>query len=56
VWRYLFEPVEGGTKVTEQWDARPARSRMFLGVLGFPRRNREGIVATLQRLDELATT
>ncbi|HZY75470.1 MAG TPA: hypothetical protein VFE40_04060 [Jatrophihabitantaceae bacterium] len=22
VWRYLFEPADGGTKVTEQWDAR----------------------------------
>ena len=56
VWRYLFEPTEGGTKVTEQWDARPAKNKIFLRLSGFPKRNREGIVATLQRLDELATT
>ena len=56
VWRYLFEPVEGGTKVTEQWDARPAHNRIGLRLMGFPKRNRDGIVATLQRLDQLATT
>lgn len=55
VWRYLFEPVDGGTRVTEQWDARPAKNKIFLRLLGFPKRNRDGIVATLERLDELAT-
>jgi hypothetical protein len=52
VWRYIFEPVEGGTKVTEQWDARPAKNRLGLVAVGFGRRNRRGIKATLQRLDE----
>jgi hypothetical protein len=56
VWRYLFEPVDGGTKVTEQWDARPAKNKIFLRLSGFPDRNREGILATLERLDNLATT
>lgn len=55
VWRYLFEPVDGGTKVTEQWDARPAKNRIGLLLLGFPARNRRGIRRTLQRLDEVAT-
>jgi hypothetical protein len=53
IWRYLFEPVEGGTKVTEQWDARPAKNRLFLRLSGFPGRNRKGIKATLERLAEL---
>ncbi|MDT4892580.1 MAG: hypothetical protein QOE97_1615 [Pseudonocardiales bacterium] len=53
VWRYLFEPVEGGTEVTEQWDARTAKNRLGLRLLGFPQRNRRGIRATLQRLDEV---
>jgi hypothetical protein len=52
VWRYIFEPVEGGTQVTEQWDARPAKNRLGLVAAGFGRRNRRGIKATLQRLDE----
>lgn len=56
VWRYLFEPVDGGTRVTEQWDARPAKNRLFLRISGFPARNRAGIIATLDKLAELAAT
>ena len=56
IWRYIFEPVDGGTKVTEQWDARRTRNRLFLRLMGFPDRNRRGIVATLQRLDELTSS
>jgi uncharacterized protein YndB with AHSA1/START domain len=55
IWRYMFEPVEGGTRVTEQWDARRVWNRVALRLLGFPQRNRAGIVATLGKLDELAT-
>ena len=55
VWRYIFEPVDGGTKVTEQWDARPAKNRIILRLSGFPARNRKGILATLQRLEDLVT-
>lgn len=55
VWRYLFEPVADGTKVTEQWDARPVPfwRRPSLILLGFPARNRRGISATLDRLAEV---
>jgi hypothetical protein len=53
VWRYLFEPADGGTEVTEQWDARPAKNKIFLRLSGFPGRNRKGIIATLERLAEL---
>lgn len=53
VWRYLFEAVDGGTKVTEQWDARPAKNRIILRLSGFPERNRKGILATLDNLAEL---
>lgn len=56
IWRYIFEPVDGGTKVTEQWDARTAHNRLGLRLMGFPARNRRGIVATLERLDELTST
>ncbi|HEX2904013.1 MAG TPA: SRPBCC family protein [Jatrophihabitans sp.] len=55
VWRYRFTPVDGGTRVTEEWDARPAKNRFFLLLAGFGRRNRKGMTATLQRLDELAS-
>jgi hypothetical protein len=56
VWRYVFEPVDGGTRVTEEWDARPAMNRLFLRLAGFPGRNRKGMRATLQRLEQLVTT
>jgi uncharacterized protein YndB with AHSA1/START domain len=55
VWRYRFEPVDGGTEVTEQWDARGIWNRPLLIVLGFRRRARDGMTATLERLDALVT-
>lgn len=54
IWRYELEPVEGGTRVRESWDishevwkplVRPARAH-----------TRKNMVATLQRLEELATS
>jgi hypothetical protein len=56
VWRYVFEPVDGGTRVTEQWDAThlPIYKRLGLQLMGFPGRNRAGIRATLSRLGEVA--
>ena len=54
IWRYTFTEVAGGTEVCEQWDARSAHNRLGLWLMGFPRRNRAGMQATLQRLDELA--
>ena len=55
IWRYLFTEVDGGTEVTEQWDARSAHNRLALWLLGFPRRNRAGMTATLGRLAEVTT-
>jgi uncharacterized protein YndB with AHSA1/START domain len=53
-WRYRFEPVDGGTLVTEEWDARPARSRLLLRALGYPKRHRIGMPKSLERLARLA--
>jgi hypothetical protein len=55
VWRYLFEPVDGGTRVTEQWDPAHAKRKLLLRLWRFPARNRRGIRRTLDRLDEIAT-
>jgi hypothetical protein len=41
--------------VTEQWDARAVWNKVGLRLLGFPKRNRAGIIATLKRLSEVAT-
>jgi len=58
IWRYRFDEVAGGaaagTLVTEEWDARHVWNRPVLVLMGFPRRNRAGMTATLDRLAELA--
>ena len=56
-WRYELEPTaDGGTLVTETWDASRYRTGWFrlLAAAGFPRRNRQGITATLSRLKQAA--
>jgi uncharacterized protein YndB with AHSA1/START domain len=50
VWRYVLEPSDGGTTVTEEFDWRPARSALALRAMRAPTRNRESIEATLDRL------
>ncbi|WP_394941768.1 SRPBCC family protein [Psychromicrobium sp. YIM B11713] len=52
IWRYLLQPVDGGTLVTEQWDARTVRRRWVLRLTGFSKRNIRGIERTLEKLDE----
>lgn len=53
-WRYIFHPVQAGTVVTEEWDARHGRVRLLPVLAGFRSRNRRGIRATLQRLERHA--
>lgn len=55
-WRYEFEDVEGGTRVTESFDWSTARNKLALVLAGFPRRNLRGMRATLARLDTLVTS
>jgi len=42
------------TRVTEEWDARRVGNRWLLWLMGFPRRNRRGMAATLPRLADIA--
>ena len=61
VWRYLLEPTttadgSPATRVTEQFDWSTSRSRLYIRLSGFPARNRKAIIATLERLDSLATS
>ena len=56
-WRYELEPTdEGGTHVTETWDASRYHPLAFraLALTGFPERNRQGITETLVRLKQEA--
>jgi hypothetical protein len=57
LWRYRFTEAPNGaagTIVTEEWDARSVWNRLALVLLRFPQRNRAGMIATLDRLAELA--
>ncbi len=58
-WTYRFEPTDGGCKVTETWTDARSRFVMFAGkivsgVADHASHNRESMVATLDRLAELA--
>jgi uncharacterized protein YndB with AHSA1/START domain len=52
-WRYRFDPVDGGTRVTESWDFSDSPWWLALGLrlVGFPARNRRGMQRTLERLE-----
>ena len=51
-WRYELEPTEDGaaTQVTETFDWSTAKSRKYVEVMGWPKRNLANIEATLGRL------
>lgn len=57
VWRYELEPVDRGTRVTETFDptGAPPGSGPILDLLGFRKRNRAAIEATLERLEAQVT-
>ncbi|CAN5662552.1 SRPBCC family protein [soil metagenome] len=58
-WRYELTPAEdGGTQVTETWDATRYKAPVFaaLRALGFPAKNQAGITETLVRLKKAAET
>jgi hypothetical protein len=60
VWRYILEPATDadgtvGTRVTEQWDARAVRGKLFLRLAGYLRRHPASIEKTLLRLEQHVT-
>lgn len=50
VWRYVLEPVEGGTKVTEEFDWNTNRAPLFLKLMRAEKNNTVAIEKTLQNL------
>jgi uncharacterized protein YndB with AHSA1/START domain len=51
--RYELEDVEDGTKVTETFDWSTAKTKLTLELAGIPKRNKAGMVKTLERLEEV---
>jgi hypothetical protein len=50
IWRYILEPVDGGTKVTEQFDWNTNRAPLMLKVMRAETNNAKSIERTLQNL------
>lgn len=53
VWRYVLEPVEGGTRVTEEFDWSTNRAPLMLKVMNAQKNNAQAIDKTLTRLVEM---
>lgn len=53
VWRYILEPVEGGTRVTEEFDWSTNRAPLMLKVMNAQKNNASAIDKTLTRLAEM---
>ncbi len=53
VWRYILEPVNGGTQVTEQFDPTNAKSQLVLKLMNSEKNNAIAIERTLENLQEL---
>lgn len=50
VWRYVLEPVEGGTRVTEEFDWSTNRAPLMLAVMRAKQNNATAIEKTLGNL------
>ena len=53
IWRYRLDEIDGGTKVTEEFDWRTAKAPPFLKLTGAPSRNATSIEKTLVRIAAL---
>ena len=54
-WSYVLEPRDGGTLVTEQWDARSVTGKIVLRPMGFLRKNPLAMEKTLVKLENYVT-
>jgi len=52
IWRYILEPVDNGTKVTEQFDYTNTRSKLMLKVMRAIPRNEKSMRSTLENIEK----
>ena len=50
IWRYLLEPIDGGTKVVEQFDYNGSKSILILKLRGSMKSNEKFMTKTLENL------
>lgn len=53
IWRYILEPTDGGTNVTEQFDWNTAKSPLMLKLMKAPQNNAKSIEKTLANLAQV---
>ena len=53
IWRYELEPVDGGTRVRETWDATAERGFAIQKLLGANKRSATGMASSLANLERL---
>ncbi len=51
IWRYVLEPVEGGTRVSESWDISQEKNKAI--VRPYRYKTRGNMAATLERIERL---
>jgi hypothetical protein len=52
IWRYILEPVDGGTKVTEQFDYKHNKSSLFLKIMRAIPNNEKAMIRTLENIEK----
>lgn len=55
VWRYILEPTDGGTNVTEQFDMNTSKSQLGLKLMNAANNNAKSIEKTLANLVRVFT-
>lgn len=53
IWRYEFEPVDGGTRARESWDLSQDGQRTLLKFSGMPTRMQRAMEKSLERIERL---
>ena len=52
IWRYLLEPVDGGTKLTEQFDYKHNKSPLMLKIMRAISNNEKAMIKTLENIEK----
>jgi hypothetical protein len=52
IWRYILEPVDGGTKATEQFDYNGSKSILILKLRGSMKSNENAMKKTLENIEQ----
>ena len=52
VWRYILEPVDGGTKLTEEFDYKHNKSSFILKIMRAIPNNEKAMIKTLENIEQ----